>query len=361
MPPLSFVPGNRLALLCNGEEYFPALVAAIDAARAEVFLETYLFADDETGSLVAQVLARAAARGVAVHLLLDGFGAQDFAPRFRAILENAGAQVLVFRPNISPWTLKRNRLRRMHRKIAVIDAQVAFVGGINVIDDHDTPGHTPPRYDYAVRVEGPLTAQIRAEAAALWSRVAWVNFRKRWVAPSPPAQTRVWSGEGHRAMLAVRDNVTHRRDIEDAYLALIEAAREEIVIANAYFFPGRRFRQALVAAARAACAWCCCCRGASSTRCSTTPRAPCTVRCSRRVSRSTSITRASCMRKWPCSTAAGRRWVRRTSTHSACCLREKRICSSTTWGSRATCAGRCTRRWRPAPRRSRRRNGGICR
>lgn len=249
MPPLSFVPGNRLALLCNGEEYFPALVAAIDAARAEVFLETYLFADDETGSLVAQVLARAAARGVAVHLLLDGFGAQDFAPRFRAILENAGAQVLVFRPNISPWTLKRNRLRRMHRKIAVIDAQVAFVGGINVIDDHDTPGHTPPRYDYAVRVEGPLTAQIRAEAAALWSRVAWVNFRKRWVAPSPPAQTRVWSGAGHRAMLAVRDNVTHRRDIEDAYLALIEAAREEIVIANAYFFPGRRFRQALVAAA----------------------------------------------------------------------------------------------------------------
>ena len=130
--PLNFVPGNRLDLLRNGEQFFPALVEALDAAKREVFFETYIFADDETGSLVADALARAAARGVAVHIIVDGFGTRDFAPRFRAMLEQAGAQVLVFRPKISPFSLRRNRLRRMHRKIVVVDAQRAFVGGINI-------------------------------------------------------------------------------------------------------------------------------------------------------------------------------------------------------------------------------------
>ena len=169
--PLEYVAGNRLTLLRNGEQYFPALIDAIDAARREIFVETYIFADDETGSLVAPALARAATRGVAVHLLLDGFGAHDFAPRFRDMLERAGVQVLVFRPKISPWTLRRNRLRRMHRKIACADASIAFVGGINVIDDYDTPGRTPPRYDYAVRIR-PFRG-ARSAGGASWSRVAW--------------------------------------------------------------------------------------------------------------------------------------------------------------------------------------------
>ena len=142
---MRYVGGNRLTLLKNGERYFPALVEALDRAREEVFVESYIFADDETGSLVADALARAAARGVRVHLLLDGFGARDFAPRWRESLRAAGAEVLVFRPDVSPWNLKRGRLRRMHRKIACVDAAVAFVGGINIIDDYDTPGQTPPR------------------------------------------------------------------------------------------------------------------------------------------------------------------------------------------------------------------------
>jgi cardiolipin synthase len=252
-----YLSGNRLTLLRNGAQYFPALARAIDAAAQEVFLETYIFADDQTGSLLADALARAAARGVGVHLLLDGFGAQDFAPRFRDLLKRAGAKVLVYRPKISPWTLRTNRLRRMHRKLACTDGSIAFVGGINVIDDLHTPGQTPPRFDYAVRIEGPLTGVVRAEAARLWSRVAWTNIGRRWTrgdawrgkprpdAPSASARC----AENQRAALVVRDNVRHRRDIEHAYYELIESAREEILIACAYFFPGRRFRQALARAA----------------------------------------------------------------------------------------------------------------
>jgi cardiolipin synthase A/B len=254
---MRFVPGNHLRLLRNGEEYFPALVAAVDEASSEIFLETYIFADDETGSLVVDALARAAARGVAVHVLLDGFGARDFATRFRAMMRQSGAHMLVFRPQISAWTLRRGRLRRMHRKLACIDGRIAFVGGINVMDDYDTAGRSPPRYDYAVRIEGPLTEEIRAAASRLWARVSWATLGRRWpgfVAPSkrtwratPDAPEAVPGGQ--RAALVVRDNLRHRNDIEDAYLRFIGEARAEIVIANAYFFPGRRFRRALMDAA----------------------------------------------------------------------------------------------------------------
>jgi cardiolipin synthase len=252
-----FVSGNHVRLLRNGEEYFPALVAAIDEAVTEIFLETYIFADDETGSIVADALARAAARGVAVRLLLDGFGARDFAPRFRDMLRRAGAEVLVFRPRISPWSLRRGRLRRMHRKLACVDGRVAFVGGINVIDDYDTPDQAPPRYDYAVRVEGPLTEDVRASSARLWTQVSWATFRRRWpgfvrrpggaagAAPEAPDPAQ----GGLRAALVVRDSMRHRSDIEDGYLHFIGEAKEEVVIACAYFFPGRRFRRALMDAA----------------------------------------------------------------------------------------------------------------
>jgi cardiolipin synthase len=229
-------------------EYFPALVQAIDAARNEIFLETYIFADDETGSLVADALARAAARGVAVRLLLDGFGSRDFAPRFRAALRGAGAEVLVFRPERGPWRLRRARLRRMHRKLAVIDGRVAFVGGINILDDVDAAGPPHPRYDYAVRVEGPLLAPIVEAVHRLWRLVSWASLRRRTrdalLAP-PQART----AGSLRAAFVIRDNLRYRRDIEDAYLDAIEAAEREVVIASAYFFPGRRFRQALVEAA----------------------------------------------------------------------------------------------------------------
>ena len=244
---MQYVGGNRLALLKNGVQYFPALAAAIEAAQREVFLEAYIYADDETGSLVADLLARAAARGVAVRLLLDGFGAREFPQRWRAMLRAAGAEVMVFRPEVAELRLRRGRLRRMHRKLACVDAALAFVGGINVIDDFDSPTERRPRYDYAVRIEGPLAAEVRAAAARQWQQVAWAALRRRQrVPPAPPAPG---PSGAHRAALVVRDSLRHRSDIEDAYLAQIESAREEILIACAYFFPGRRFRRALIVAA----------------------------------------------------------------------------------------------------------------
>lgn len=244
---MQYAGGNRLTLLRNGEQYFPVLVEAIDAARVEVFLESYIYADDETGSLITDTLARAAARGVRVRLLIDGFGARDFAPRFRQMLRGAGAEVLTFRPEFARLRLRRGRLRRMHRKLAAIDGAIAFVGGINIVDDFDGPAERRPRHDYAVRVEGPLAAEVRLAAARQWRSVARAAMRRG--APLQPAPAVPLPVGEQRAALVIRDSWRHRSDIEDAYLAHIQSARRDIVIACAYFFPGRRFRRAIVAAA----------------------------------------------------------------------------------------------------------------
>ena len=243
-----FFNGNRITLLKTGAEYFPQLEAEIDAARQEVHLETYIYRADATGRAIADALVRAALRGVVVRVLVDGYGSQDLDRALVRRLEAAGVELMVYRPNISPWGLRHARLRRLHRKIAVIDARVAFVGGINIIDDMHTPGHTPPRYDYALRIEGPLVGPIRAEADRLWRLVALSNFKQWWETPPPPPADPEPAGY-QRAAFLVRDNFRHRSDIEDAYLDAIEHANEEIILAAAYFFPGARFRRALVAAA----------------------------------------------------------------------------------------------------------------
>jgi cardiolipin synthase len=244
-----FVAGNRLTLLQSGGEYFPALIAAIDAAAHEVHLETYIFSDDATGRLVAAALARAAQRGVAVRVLVDGFGAREFAAGLGASLAADSVEVMTYRPEAGQFGFRRHRLRRLHRKLSVVDGRVAFAGGINVIDDFDDGASAAARFDYAVRIEGPLVARIHADIRHVWRLVRWASLGRR--PPPPPALPRSPPVVGTTlAALRIRDNLRHRRDIEHAYLLAIHLARREILIANAYFLPGRRFRKELLAAAK---------------------------------------------------------------------------------------------------------------
>ena len=243
-----FLPGNALDLLETGRDFFPALIAAIDAAQREFHLETYIFEDDASGRAVAAALCRAARRGVAVRVLADGFGAARFSVTLRPQLEAAGAKVLIYRPEIARFRLRRHRLRRLHRKLALADGRCAFVGGINIVDDIDAAKPAPPRFDYAVRIEGPLLAPIEASMRRLWTLVAWAGLRRRLRLPATPPATGGPRGST-RAAFVIRDNLRHRRDIEEAYLDAIDGAQEEILLANAYFLPGGRFRQALLAAA----------------------------------------------------------------------------------------------------------------
>lgn len=245
-----YVAGNLITLLKNGTDFFPALEAAIDAAQTEVHLETYIFADDSAGRRIAAALRRASERNVIVRMVIDGFGSHDFFPPEMADeLTKSGVEIFIYRSEAFRFSFRRHRLRRMHRKISVIDGHTGFIGGINIIDDVNTPHHTPPRYDYAVKIAGPLVEELRPVVHRLWLLLSWTQFRSRkqnmfpQVPPAAPRGT-------HLAALVIRDNLRHRDDIEEAYLDAIEHARDEIIIANAYFFPGQSFRRALVAAAR---------------------------------------------------------------------------------------------------------------
>ncbi len=248
MKRLEFIDGNRITLLHNGTEYFPALEAAIDEARQEIHLQTYIFKYDLTGISIANALKRAAQRGVAAHLLIDGYGSLDFPKKAIESLLAAGVQVLLYRQEVFSFRFRRHRLRRLHRKLAVIDGSIAFIGGINIIDDYYRPGESSPRFDHAVKIEGPLLPTIHSAAKRLWMLVAWAHFKKRWTAQLELAPTATPVGN-QRAAFVIRDNLRHRRDIERAYLKAIATACNEIIIANAYFLPGRNFRRALIHAA----------------------------------------------------------------------------------------------------------------
>lgn len=247
--------GNRVDLLVSGERFVAALIEALQGATREVWVETYILGDDATGHRVLGALAEAARRGVRVQLLVDGIGTGEFAQRATAQIAGAGAHVRVYRPGRlwGPW---RPQLRRLHRKIAVIDESVAFVGGINLQDEPGPVGGDGdplgPRLDFAVRCQGPIVASVAMAARRLWWAVGVATLGRL----PEPLPRRLAAGASAApagpvdAVLVVRDNLRHRHSIERSYLRAIRAARQQVLIACAYFLPGRRFRRALVRAAR---------------------------------------------------------------------------------------------------------------
>lgn len=245
----ALLSGNDIVLLESGGRFFPALEAAIATATREIRLETYIFADDITGQRIADALADAARRGVKVHVLVDGFGAREFPGGLGRRIVAAGGQVETYRPEVGRLKFRRHRLRRLHRKLALVDGRIAFVGGINIIDDEDTPG-LGPRFDYAVRISGPVVEAIQLSMERLWRLVGWAKLQRRPRLPTLPRIPDHPPAGSMRAAFVIRDNLRHRHAIEDAYLEAIARARREILIASAYFLPGVRFRHALRDAAR---------------------------------------------------------------------------------------------------------------
>jgi cardiolipin synthase len=223
--------GNRVVLLENGEAYFPAVFDAIDSARHEVLVETFILFEDQVGLALREALLRAAARGVQVDLLVDGFGSADLTSEFIGALCDAGVRLRVFNPARRIFGIRFNVLRRMHRKLVVVDGRIAFVGGINFSADHLISYGPEAKQDYAVSVEGPIVAAIR-------------NFARRQIdqpprAPRDPAGAAPPRPAGEaEALFVTRDNVTHHNSIERHYRAALRSARRRVVIANAYFFPG---------------------------------------------------------------------------------------------------------------------------
>ena len=273
-PRVRWVGGNQIRLLEGGDALFPAMQAALETARHEVWFATYIFHDDEAAHGVARPLAGAARRGVLVHLVVDGFGSLATLPKLRGWLAGSGVRLEVFRPIDRWWHwLQPRQLRRLHQKVCVVDETVAFVGGINVIDDRIDLHHgrtDMPRLDFAVEVSGPLAVSVRHVARAMWARAhlgaGWQREAQRLLTTptpvdrtrrllrtlgaKPPEATVPRDTSAMRAAFVVRDNFGQRRAIERRYIDAMRQARKQIDIAVPYFYPGRRFRRALSSAAQ---------------------------------------------------------------------------------------------------------------
>jgi cardiolipin synthase A/B len=239
-----WVEGNDFRLMENGEEFFPRVFACIANAQREVIVETFILFEDKVGLQLHEALIAAAKRGAQVDVTVDGFGSPDLSAHFLSTLAEAGVRLHVFDPRkrILRWRL--NVFRRMHRKIVVVDGQVAFVGGINYSADHLADYGAEAKQDYAVEIHGPLVAEIhRFTHAALAQGLRYQRPRQWWrwrrhLRVNPQDLPAAGSAA---AMLVIRDNGQHRNDIERAYRLAIRTARRRIVIANAYFFPSYRF------------------------------------------------------------------------------------------------------------------------
>lgn len=241
----SWREGNQIQLLENGDQFYPAVFDAIKRAEHKVILETFIWFEDEIGNQLHETLLNAAHRNVQIEVLLDGYGSAELSDRFTGELAAAGIVVRYYDPRPRLFGMRTNLFRRMHRKIVVVDGKVAFVGGINYSAEHMSDSGPEAKQDYAVRVEGPVVDDIlQFELENLPENA---KARRFWRRHRP--QENLTPGEA-QALFVWRDNDEHRNDIERHYLKMLANARREVIIANAYFFPGYRLLHAMRNAAR---------------------------------------------------------------------------------------------------------------
>lgn len=266
-------PGHQVQLLQGGQEFFPALMEAIQGSVREVRMETYIFSVAAAGEQVAAALAQAAQRGVSVYLVMDGVGTSSIPAEWEARFTTAGVQWRIFSPLGRLGMLIPSRWRRLHRKLCVVDGAVAFCGGVNVLDDFYDPNYgvlAAPRFDFAVRVTGPLVQAMHETMVQFWWRLQAAStarsidipaaWRALQQAVTLALQSRPDTNPGvvpaggidpnTNADLVLRDNLRNRSRIERSYRKAIGEARDEIIIANAYFLPGRKLRKGLIHAAQ---------------------------------------------------------------------------------------------------------------
>jgi cardiolipin synthase len=245
----ALVSGNRVTLLHDGEQAFPAMLAAIAEAQREILLEMYWFASDGIGRQFADALIAKVELGVKVRVIYDAVGSIQSDGRMFSRMRDAGCEVEEYNP-IAPW---RARFRigvvnnRDHRKLLIVDRQVGFTGGINLGDEW-APTHAGGAgwRDETVRIEGPAVEQM----CGIFD-YGWLRIVEPLAAVRPRFQHPVDAGDGRGSRVRVLANryFRQRRAIRHAYLRQIRSAQRSVCITNSYFVPDGRIRRALAQAA----------------------------------------------------------------------------------------------------------------
>lgn len=223
--------GNRIVPLVNGDQAYPAMIEAIDVAARSVTLSTYIFDNDQAGRLFFDALQRAAARGVAVRVLIDDVGSRYTWPAMARQLRVAGLTAVKFLPTLIPWRFQYANLRN-HRKIIVVDGRVGFTGGINIRAGHCLgwqPSH--PVQDLHFRVTGPVVTQLQDVFADDWAFCTGeVLDGDPWFVGVDP--------DGAALARAIPDGPDDNfENLRLVLLGAIAAARSSIAVVTPYFLP----------------------------------------------------------------------------------------------------------------------------
>jgi cardiolipin synthase A/B len=238
--------GNRITLLRGGDEAYPAMLAAIGEARLSVALASYIFRDDAVGVAFAAALAAAQQRGVAVRVLLDGFGGGYLFPATFRRLRAEGVPVALFLHTWVPWRMPMLNMRN-HKKLLIVDGAVAFTGGLNIgVENSAGPARAqdkPYVDDVHVRVEGPVTRQLMATFARDWSFAANETLEDAAWWPELAAAGPVFA----RGIDSGPDADIDK--LETVLGAALAQARERVRIVTPYFLPDQRLQFALAQAA----------------------------------------------------------------------------------------------------------------
>jgi cardiolipin synthase len=238
-PPL--LEGNRIEVLLNGDQIFPAMLAAIREARRTITFETYIYWSGEIGKAFAEALSERARAGVRVHVLLDWVGAGKIDDATIEAMEQAGVEVKKYRP--LHWYNLARMNNRTHRKLLVVDGRIGFTGGVGIADIWQGHAQDPEHWrDTHFRLEGPAVAQMQAAFLDNWLKV----------------QPRVLHGDdyfppldsagGSLAQVFKSSFGEGSESTRLMYLVSIAAAKKSILLANAYFVPDSLAIEELVAA-----------------------------------------------------------------------------------------------------------------
>ncbi len=243
--PAALRPAHAIRVLEDGRETFPAMLEAVARARCFIHLETYIFEDGEVGRAFATALRERSRAKVAVRLLVDGFGSLSLAETFMTALEHDGVEVATYRPLLDEAPGKA-WLRRDHRKVLVVDGEVAFVGGINIGDDYAPPEQGGGGWrDTHARIRGPVVGDLEA-----MFRDSWIEAGGEAYTAYPIDSSEVAIGPDSELAVVVASGRARRSVIRRHVLFAIERATESVWISNAYFIPDRELCRSLIGAAR---------------------------------------------------------------------------------------------------------------
>ncbi len=240
------VAGQELRLYEHSPPLIDAMLADIRAAKQRVWMETYIFAEDDAGRVIAEALAERAAAGVEVRLMYDSLGSISASNKLFEPITAAGAQVHVFHTlahALSRFSLFQVFNRRNHRKLLIVDDQISYFGGMNIVDQSgvrtvaDARAKNMPKSggwrDLHVRMVGEKTAEIAAAMDRLWQKV----HEKHRVAPGPwPVEAMLETPEETISLFDPQPRNRQRR-ASLVFVPLLRAAEREIVVSMAYFIP----------------------------------------------------------------------------------------------------------------------------